>query len=179
MLDEDRLLEQFEPACRRYTRGICLPGMDEDDLLQEARIAAAIGVRNHRAGAGRSLTSYVIQCIRYRMGRLIRTASYQKRDWRVEADMWSLDYEIPGLALDGEPVLCADTVPAPNPQPGRDLLAACMQLCETEAERAIIASIWDDESLAEAGRWVGLSRERMRQLRDRLMKRIRRGVMAT
>jgi RNA polymerase sigma factor (sigma-70 family) len=180
MTDEDRLLSQFEPACHKWTRNIHLPGMDQDDLLQEARLAVLDGARSFRPDASRRLTSHVIQRIKYRMGRLFVDASRMMRD--KEAIVLSLDAPID----EAEGTLFADVLPTPDDkQPvidridGERLLGKCLKFCETEAERAVLSSFWDGHSLAEAGRRVGLSRERMRQIRDDLLPRIRKGVMAS
>jgi RNA polymerase sigma factor (sigma-70 family) len=173
MLDEERLLKRFEPACQRYINNIFLPGMDQSDLMQEAKLAALGAIRSFDPAKGKGkLTTHVIAGIRWRIANLMRHSSMQMRD--KEAEVCSLDAFADN---DYESDTVADRIPAKDNRSAHDLLLACLQLCETATERAIIASTWDGQSMAELGREIGLSRERMRQLKERLMVRIREGVM--
>lgn len=175
MTDEERLLKQFEPACLRYTANLNFPGMDQSDLQQEARLAALYAIRAHALSDKKcKLSTYVITAIKWRVNRLFLHFSQGIRDKRMEGP--SLDDKLSQSGED-EYDLYVDTLKAPDVQSSRDLLSSCLSLCKRSVEGAIIMAIWDDRTLAEVAREAGLSKERVRQIKDRLMLRLREEVM--
>jgi DNA-directed RNA polymerase specialized sigma subunit len=172
MTDEDRLLKQFEPACREYTSRYQIPGYGTEDLVQEGRLAALRSIRAWEPAKGNSkLSSHVIRAILWRMGTLLRFHSYEKRDLNEQVS--SLDAEMSGE----EGFTLADALSGDDPWHGIDLKIACLQECKRPVEGAIIRRIWAGADLSGLSDRFGLSRARIYQIKDELMARLREEVM--
>lgn len=180
MTEEDRLLAQFDKACRQAANRLGpIPNYDLDDLYQEARIAAVEAIRSYRHVPGRSVFGYAHECIKRRMGRLLTVSNTLSRKihWASVVSYDAMEWE----GNDDSHDIIKELADRDNTQDvmERGLLDQCLRFCESEAERAIISSIWDDDTLADAGRWVGLTRSRMHQIKNELMARLRREVMTS
>jgi RNA polymerase sigma factor (sigma-70 family) len=173
MSDEDRLLEQFESACREYTSRYRIPGYGPEDLVQEGRLAVLRSIRSWEPSRGNSkLSSHVIRSILWRMGTLLRFHSHEKRD--LNKREMSLEDEIGGE----EGFTLSDALAGDDPWHGINLRIACQQECKRPVERAIISRIWDGADLSGLSDQFGVSRARIYQIKDELMLRIKKEVMA-
>jgi RNA polymerase sigma factor (sigma-70 family) len=164
MIDEDRILAQCEGMCWLAARKYSFPGYDPEDVYQEARVAALRGIRDHDPSRHTaSVTTLAFEYIKKKMRQLVREQVASFDDPLSEGSDLSL----------------SDTLTTPDPNRGREMLLSCLLSCETETERAIILTIWEGGTYSDAARFVGLSRERIRQVKERLFPRIREGVMAS
>lgn len=74
------VLRRAEPLVRHVARQYSVPGMDREDLEQEARIALWEALRDYRPDAGAAWTSFAWLCMRRRIVRLLRR-SVRKDGW--------------------------------------------------------------------------------------------------
>lgn len=94
---------EFEDICKHVAGNYFAPGLDRDDLLQEARIGALKGLRDYRQGHGTSLRSFVSHCAE----RQVKTATRAKH--RALNTALLLDAPAPGE--DGENATWHDALP--------------------------------------------------------------------
>lgn len=74
----DAQLLSFEPLCRHVARRYFAPGLDHDDLLQEARIGAYKGIRDYQPERGSSLNTFVGHCAERQVITAVKTAQRAK-----------------------------------------------------------------------------------------------------
>lgn len=102
--------EQWAKLC---ALDIFYPGAEHDDVLQEARLGVAKGLRDYRPEAGASLRNFAMLCGHRQVLTGLRLA--QREYNRVLTDARSLQAPAPG-SLDVDMEL-GDILPAPQPDP--------------------------------------------------------------
>ncbi len=169
MTDEDRTVGQFEAACWKYAgRRYLFSDYDQGDVMQEARLAALKAVRSFDATKGnRSLLTWVLYSIRGRMANLKTIEKHPTRE------MMSTALPIDGGADNDGSDTIADTLPSADRADTSLLRIACESLCNGGIEVDILDAIQSCSSLADVGRKNGLSRERVRQIKEQLLARLR------
>lgn len=107
-----RDLASFEPLCRSIASEFFLPGGDQDDLLQEARIGAWKGLRDWRPDGGATLSGFVAMCIRRQCITAVKLARAGKH--RVLDEALRADARVYG---EDESLALVDTLVAPGADP--------------------------------------------------------------
>lgn len=102
------VIRKYEGLCRSIVARYFAPGMDRDDLLQEARIGLWKASRDFRPDAGSSFPSFAALCIERQVQTAIVTARRNKH--RALNNASALDAPI---SNDGEGLTLADILPAP------------------------------------------------------------------
>lgn len=167
-------------------------GVDVADLVCEGNVALLKAARKFDASHGNRFASYASPFIRraleeaieqqaglYRVPRDMDTAAERKRAMPLSAD----------APLGGrENVNLLSVIPdTSSPIPGTDgddtnadlmeKLAVCMPRLD-EREKQVVSLLYgidgDKLTMAEAGAALGIKRERVRQIRDKAMRKIRR-----
>jgi len=69
------VLSSFVPYIERRISGLSLPGLEKDDLLQEAFMALFSAIETYDSGKGASFSTYAIACINNRLADSVRTVS--------------------------------------------------------------------------------------------------------
>lgn len=78
-------LAEYEPVCRSLADRYWAPGMDRDDLMQEARLGVMKGLRDWRGGRGRTLGSFVWMCAERNVVTAVKAATRGKHRLLNEA----------------------------------------------------------------------------------------------
>lgn len=167
-------------------------GVDVADLVCEGNVALLKAARKFDASHGNRFASYASPFIRraieeaieqqaglYRVPRDMNTAAERKRATPLSAD----------APLGGrENVNLLSVVPDPSsPIPGADdsdtnadlieKLVTCMPRLD-DREKSVVSLLYgigcDKHTMAEAGTALGIKRERVRQIRDKAMRKIKR-----
>lgn len=142
-------------------------GVSMDDLVAEGCYGVLIAAERFDSSRGTSFTAYASRFVSSRMkaataaeGKKMRSADERGRNGRSLAD---------GLATDGADTMAADGLP--------EAMTACLAKL-SERERLVLTAVYGFGSrqmtFAEAGEWLGVSRERARQICRKAMRRLRR-----
>lgn len=73
-----QVIESFRPYIESKIAGMYVPGMDRDDLRQEAYVALLSAVGSYDETVGSRFSTYAIACINNRFADAVKTASRQK-----------------------------------------------------------------------------------------------------
>lgn len=69
-----RLLRRYQPLLDAHARRYFLPGGDDDDVAQEARIGFAKAVRGYRPDAGASFSTFAALCVARQLASALQAA---------------------------------------------------------------------------------------------------------
>ena len=72
------VIESFRPYIESKIAGMSVPGMDRDDLRQEAYVALLSAVGSYDEKVGSRFSTYAIACINNRFADAVKAASRQK-----------------------------------------------------------------------------------------------------
>lgn len=78
--DTERVLRDLEPVCRAIAGAYFGPGLQRDDLLQEARIGAWKAIRDFNPTAGLSFRNFANLCITRQVQTAVLTARRRKHE---------------------------------------------------------------------------------------------------
>jgi RNA polymerase sigma factor (sigma-70 family) len=179
VVGEGELLVKFagvrQFVARRYARSRLARdlAMDWDDLLQVAWIGVLRAIRTHRPDAGANILTWVVNNARFSVQRALSYANARmRRIYRV-----SRSIDAASNPLDGEGGTLLDTIAAREPKPDEVtpfVVRALAHLREhghhREAE-ILEARLLDGRTLQEIGDQLGVSRERVRQIEAKAIKR--------
>jgi RNA polymerase sporulation-specific sigma factor len=73
-----RLLCRHQPLLNAHARRYFLPGADDDDVAQEARIGFAKAVRGYRPDAGASFRTFAAMCVARQLATALKAARRHK-----------------------------------------------------------------------------------------------------
>jgi len=73
-----RLLRRYQPLLDAHARRYFLPGGDDDDVAQEARIGFAKAVRGYRPDAGASFSTFAAVCVARQLASALKAARRHK-----------------------------------------------------------------------------------------------------
>jgi RNA polymerase sporulation-specific sigma factor len=171
----DADIERWEGVCRTIVADHYAPGMDFDDLLQEARIGAFKGVRDHRPERGGSLATFVAMCIRRAVWTAIKNATRGKHSplnhsLRVLPSLEEGEEATPSVDLLRDPDTIEDVIGR------RDELrrvVTTMHLCLSRIEFECMSAVAGGESYTEMAERMGVSVKRI----DNAVQRARRKIL--
>lgn len=171
----DAEIQRWEGACRSIAGNYYAPGHDFDDLLQEARIGAFNGVRDHRPERG-PFEQFVPLCIHRAVLTAVKTATRHKhraltRALRVVPNPEDGEEIVPSVELLVEPDTIEDVIDR------RDELrraVTLMHLCLSPVEFECMSACAGGEGYAEMAERMGISVKRI----DNAIQRARRKLTA-
>jgi RNA polymerase sigma factor (sigma-70 family) len=155
------LLRQHEGLVQWVIRCDCRSDLSYAELVHEGQIALWQAIRHYDPGRGVAFSSYAVPAIRRRLWRLVQEGQRRQRYGALAAA--GDPAELAMQAWQGQAVRAAL----------RELLA---QLPERSYHVVVSAYGLDGEaplSMAEIGRLLGLSRERVRQIRNDALVQLR------
>lgn len=185
--DREQMITQNIPLVVHIAKGYCGKGVDFDDLVSEGSLGLMQAVDRFDPSLGK-FSTYAVFWIRQKLNRAlsnhsrtIRLPCYvvtalNKAGWQPEGNK-TLEHaaSVRCESLDSEE---AREVAAPNKddKPEQTVLAALQDALFTlpKRDRYIISQrFFQDKTLEEVGTQLGLTRERVRQLQNRALKRLR------
>lgn len=183
---EERFLALHMPLIQkeaaRYAARIRPGGLEQGDLMQEGRIALLTAIRKFDPERGVRFGTYAVSWVRQSMGRCLANENHIVRiPVHIRNDLveiLSLDYEYEGQLGDpGEPSTFGDRVASDEEpihrQAIRGLMVEDLLSVLEDRERLIVERWCVGYSLREIGDDLGLSRERVRQIREACFGKIR------
>ena len=75
------VIESFRPYIESKIAGMSVPGMDRDDLRQEAYVALLSAVGSYDEKVGSRFSTYAIACINNRFADTVKAASRQNEEY--------------------------------------------------------------------------------------------------
>jgi RNA polymerase sigma factor (sigma-70 family) len=168
MTDEERAVLSVERMCWKAAGRYSLPGYDTEDLVQEARLAALKAYRAYDPAKGCKFSSWAHRPIQNRLSSVAYTFRNPKNNNKKEiVQQVSLDE----LAYEDGEERRVDLLAAH--EGSEDLRIACEQLCRTPIDRDILYHIQRGLTMEDVCCKYSISRERVRQVKNRLLKRFR------
>lgn len=169
-------VERWEPMCRSIVGDYFPPpGMTYDDLMQEARIGAFIGVRDFEQGRS-DLPYFVAMCVRRRVLSAIKMATIPLKlrplneSARVMHDP-ETGAEIPSVDLLPEPATTEEII---ERREHLHDLGTCLRADLSLIEARTIIGLLNGESYAEIGERYGIGFKTV----DNAIQRVRRKLTA-
>ena len=177
--EEERLLKTFDRACYKAAHDSNIDGYEFGDLVQEAKLAALQSIRRFDPFISSCrLSGYVIEGIKLRLSALYRSTAPRSVPEKRKQGRWngvrfaeclSLDAR---LAEDGNESFL-DLIPSSDRADTSLMQMACEKFCSSEIEVDILAAVAGGHTYTSVGKKHGLSRERIRQIKEVLFERLR------
>lgn len=161
-------VEEHQGIARRLAAKYSNSGMEYEDCLQIAFVALQRAIDTYQPGRA-EFSTYAYRCINNEFCKQLRRQSRQKRsEGGRRTDVETLD-QFAGVQPDPEQQLARRTK--------LELVTrAALGLPERKRE-ILLASL--DRTLADVGAAYGISRERVRQIREEAISEMRRSVCAS
>jgi len=168
-LAADNLRLAFHIA-KFYLRRARAVGLTRDDLHQEAVVGLLRASRGFNPTIGTQFSSFACIAIRHHLQNVLTA-----RRFRV---LRGLPVNAQGTVFDSEDCRAEPPETLAIFAEGKERVSRLLRLLQAR-ERAIFQMyFWNDMSFAQIGEHVGLSGERVRQIFDRALGRLRRAVQA-
>ncbi len=161
----ERLIEEYEPLLRTIVSDYYIPGVDFDDLLQEARLALVNAYESYDERHGVPFGSYCAVCVRRKMLDCLRNQKRNKHEVLNGAD--SLDeYDDFGISDDSHPeeeLLASETVA---------YLRKIIRRCLSTLEQEVLLAYLDGKSYAHAARELKKTEKAVDNALDRARRKL-------
>ncbi|MFP4687738.1 MAG: sigma-70 family RNA polymerase sigma factor [bacterium] len=163
----ERLIEEYEPLLRTIVSDYYVPGVDFDDLLQEARLALVSAYQSYNREKGVPFASYCAVCVRRQMLDCLRDQKRKKHEVLNKADSID-DYDRFGVSDDSHPeeeLLASETIA---------YLRNIFQHSLTSLEKKVLLAYLEGKSYADIAAKLGKSEKAI----DNALHRARRKLAA-
>jgi hypothetical protein len=175
--EEDRVLRDYEGMYHNRAKRYDIPGLDHDDKVQQARIAALIALRKFNPDIPRAnLSGWLRKAVEMKLSRLRWQATCPKFSNKVQDNRnLSLDYPL----TEGEDDLLGDITPGRDRADCNLLLMACESLCRNDLELAILEVAQSKEGgYGELETLFGVAQQYVSKAKVKLMRRLREELFA-
>lgn len=146
-----------------------------EDRMQEGRLAAVLAIRTYREGHGTTLTSWIWRCVRNRYCQMLAAETAESRtgvevagDRNDGADERDLRPAWDRLASTPPPQL-AEAIATEQ----ADALGRALTTLDPREHRILRRRYAEDATLAEVGADIGCTRERVRQVEQVALEKLR------
>lgn len=173
--EEDRILRSYEGMYHNQAKRYDIPGLEHEDKVQVARLAALNALRKFDPGRPKAnLAGWLQHSVMLKLKQQRWRFLNPKHQNKVEdARLISLDDD--ATSKGGS---WADNIPSPDKADRNLLLMACESLCQSEVEVAILEAIQSGSELKEVGARYAIKAQYLSKLKNKLMDRLRRELFA-
>jgi hypothetical protein len=173
--EEGRTLAKYEGMYHNRARRYDIPGLDHDDKVQQARIAALIALRKFDPDRPRAnLAGWLTHSVEMKLTRLRWQATCPRFTNKVQ-DSKNLSLEF--VPYDGggdyEGDTFGDTIPGGKQADSNLFLMACESLCGSEVEVAILEAVAGGGEFKRVADAYGITGQYLNKLKNRLMTRLK------
>ncbi len=173
---EDRVIRDFEGMYHNRAKRYDIPGLDHDDKVQQARIAALIALRKFDPDRPRAnLAGWLTHSVELKLRQMRWQRVNPKHKNKVEDNrLLSLDERASrSYEADTQEPFLGDKIPSPHRADGNLFLMACESLCGSEVEVAILEAVAGGEEFKKVADTYGITGQYLNKLKNRLMSRLK------